>query len=87
MKNLITDIEGILVGCRGHKFSTGVTVLSGPPFTAADVRGGGAEQEKLKFLNLKVQLEELMLLFYQEVQHLLDASSEVQNFYLKKERL
>ena len=45
MKNLITDIEGILVGCaEDHKFSTGVTVLSGPsPFTAAvDVRGGGA---------------------------------------------
>ena len=41
MKNLITDIEGILVGCaEDHKFSTGVTVLSGPsPFTAAvDIR-------------------------------------------------
>ena len=37
MKNLITDIEGILVGCaEDHRFSTGVTVLSGPsPFTAA----------------------------------------------------
>ena len=37
MKNLITDIEGILVGCaEDQKFSTGVTVLSGPrPFIAA----------------------------------------------------
>ena len=49
-----------------------VTVLSGPsPFTAAvDVRGGGAGTRETEFLSLKVQLEELMLLFYQEVQHL-----------------
>ena len=73
MKNLITDIEGILVGCaEDHKFSTGVTVLSGPsPFTAAvDVRGGGAGTRETEILKLEAQLEESMLLFYREVQHL-----------------
>ena len=56
MKNLITDIEGILVGCaEDHRFSTGVTVLSGPsPFTAAvDVRGGGAGTRETEILKLE----------------------------------
>ena len=56
MKNLITDIEGVLVGCaEDHEFSTGVTVLSGPrPFTAAvDVRGGGAGTRETEILKLE----------------------------------
>ena len=56
MKNLITDIEGILVGCaEDHRFSTGVTILSGPnPFKAAvDVRGGGAGTRETEILKLE----------------------------------
>ena len=64
MKNLITDIEGILVGCaEDHRFSTGVTVLSGPsPFTAAvDVRGGGAGTRETEILKLESSIGRLIM--------------------------
>ena len=82
MKNLITDIEGILVGCaEDHKFSTGVTVLSGPnPFTAAvDVRGGGAGTRETEILKLESSIGRIDAIVLSGGSAFgLDASSEVQ---------
>ena len=54
-KNLITDVNGIIVGCSEDKIlSTGVTVISGknPLVAAVDVRGGGPGTKETDILNL-----------------------------------
>ena len=88
MKNLITDIEGILVGCaEDHKFSTGVTVLSGPsPFTAAvDVRGGGAGTRETEILKLESSIGRVDAIVLSGGSAFgLDASSEVQKLLLEE---
>ena len=88
MKNLITDIEGILVGCaEDHKFSTGVTVLSGPhPFTAAvDVRGGGAGTRETEILKLESSIGRIDAIVLSGGSAFgLDASSEVQKLLFKE---
>ncbi len=88
MKNLITDIEGILVGCaEDYKFSTGVTVLSGPhPFTAAiDVRGGGAGTRETEILNLESSIGRIDAIVLSGGSAFgLDASSEVQKLLLEE---
>ncbi len=87
MKNLITDIEGILVGCaEDHKFSTGVTVLSGPrPFTASvDVRGGGAGTRETEILKLESSIGRIDAIVLSGGSAFgLDASSEVQKLLLE----
>ncbi len=88
MKNLITDIEGILVGCaEDHKFSTGVTVLSGPrPFTAVvDVRGGGAGTRETEILKLESSIGRIDAIVLSGGSAFgLDASSEVQKLLLEE---
>ena len=88
MKNLITDIEGILVGCaEDDKFSTGVTVLSGPhPFTAAvDVRGGGAGTREVEILKLESSIGRIDGIVLSGGSAFgLDASSEVQKLLLEE---
>ena len=88
MKNLITDIEGILVGCaEDHRFSTGVTVLSGPsPFTAAvDVRGGGAGTRETEILKLESSIGRVDAIVLSGGSAFgLDASSEVQKLLLEE---
>ncbi len=87
MKNLITDIEGILVGCaEDHRFSTGVTVLSGPsPFTAAvDIRGGGAGTRETDILKLESSIGRIDAIVLSGGSAFgLDASSEVQKLLLE----
>ena len=82
MKNLITDIEGILVGCaEDEEFSTGVTILSGPrPFIAAvDVRGGGAGTRETEILKLESSIGRVDAIVLSGGSAFgLDASSEVQ---------
>ena len=88
MKNLITDIEGILVGCaEDNSFSTGVTVLSGPkPFTAAiDVRGGGAGTRETEILKLESSIGKVDAIVLSGGSAFgLDASSEVQKLLLEE---
>ena len=88
MKNLITDIEGILVGCaEDSKFSTGVTVLSGPrPFKAAvDVRGGGAGTRETEILKLESSIGRIDAIVLSGGSAFgLDASSEVQKLLLEE---
>jgi L-aminopeptidase/D-esterase-like protein len=88
MKNLITDIEGILVGCaEDQKFSTGVTVLSGPrPFIAAvDVRGGGAGTRETEILKLESSIGRIDAIVLSGGSAFgLDASSEVQKLLLEE---
>ena len=88
MKNLITDIEGILVGCaEDQNFSTGVTVLSGPnPFTAAvDVRGGGAGTRETEILKLESSIGRVDAIVLSGGSAFgLDASSEVQKLLLEE---
>ena len=88
MKNLITDIEGILVGCaEDNSFSTGVTVLSGPrPFTAAiDVRGGGAGTRETEILKLESSIGRVDAIVLSGGSAFgLDASSEVQKLLLEE---
>lgn len=87
MNNLITDIEGILVGCaEDHNCSTGVTVLSGPrPFTAAvDVRGGGAGTRETEILKLESSIGRIDAIVLSGGSAFgLDASSEVQKLLLE----
>ena len=88
MKNLITDIEGILIGCaEDQKFSTGVTVLSGPrPFKAAvDVRGGGAGTRETEILKLESSIGRLDAIVLSGGSAFgLDASSEIQKLLLEE---
>ena len=56
LKNLITDVDGILVGtAEDKKLFTGVTVVSSnQPFMAAvDVRGGGPGTRETDMLSLE----------------------------------
>ena len=82
MKNLITDIDGILVGCaEDHNYATGVTVLSGPkPFKAAiDVRGGGAGTRETEILKLESSIGRIDAIVLSGGSAFgLDASSEIQ---------
>ena len=82
MRNLITDIDGILVGCaENHNYATGVTVLSGPkPFKAAiDVRGGGAGTRETEILKLESSIGRIDAIVLSGGSAFgLDASSEIQ---------
>ena len=86
MRNLITDIDGILVGCaEDHNYATGVTVLSGPkPFKAAiDVRGGGAGTRETEILKLESSIGRIDAIVLSGGSAFgLDASSEIQKLLL-----
>ncbi len=86
MKNLITDVDGILVGCAEDKnFATGVTVLSGPqPFLASvDIRGGGAGTRETEILKLESSIGRIDAIVLSGGSAFgLDASSEIQKLLL-----
>ena len=82
MKNLITDVDGILIGSAEDKnLFTGVTILSGQnPFTAAvDVRGGGPGTRETEILKLESAIGKVDAIVLSGGSAFgLDASSEVQ---------
>lgn len=86
MKNLITDVKGILIGSAEDKtLSTGVTIVSGKyPFTAAvDVRGGGPGTRETEILKLESSIGIVDAIVLSGGSAFgLDASSEVQKLLL-----
>ena len=86
MRNLITDINGILVGCAEDKFlSTGVTILTTqkPVFAAVDIRGGGPGTRETEILKLESSIGRVDAIVLSGGSAFgLDASSEVQKLLL-----
>lgn len=90
MKNLITDVDGILIGSAEDKnLFTGVTILSGQnPFTAAvDVRGGGPGTRETEILKLESAIGKVDAIVLSGGSAFgLDASSEVQKLLLNENK-
>ena len=87
MKNLITDIEGILVGCaEDHSFLRCNSIIWTKPFTAAvDVRGGGAGTRETEILKLESSIGRVDAIVLSGGSAFgLDASSEVQKLLLEE---
>ena len=90
LKNLITDVNGILVGCSEDKeLCTGVTVIAGEkPFLAAvDVRGGGPGTKETDMLNLENSIGRADAIVLSGGSAFgLDASSEIQRLLRKDKK-
>ena len=90
LKNLITDVNGILVGSSEDKeLCTGVTVIAGEkPFLAAvDVRGGGPGTKETDMLNLENSIGRADAIVLSGGSAFgLDASSEIQRLLRKDKK-
>ena len=90
LKNLITDVNGVLVGSSEDKeLCTGVTVIAGEkPFLAAvDVRGGGPGTKETDMLNLENSIGRADAIVLSGGSAFgLDASSEIQRLLRKDKK-
>ena len=81
-KNLITDVDGILVGnAEDKEIGTGTTILIPPvgSTAAADVRGGAPEQEVGESYNLVDTIDAVVLGWFKY----LEAASSAANYIEK----